>query len=84
MNPYDIFMSPADRAACRCGEGDALPTAAVTVAAPGASAMPSLAMVYAKLQSFEGVYSHEEALSRGTLFEELDLPFYGGKRGISK
>lgn len=81
MNPYDIFMSPADRAACRPCEGEALPTAAaVAVGAPGASGMPSLAMVYAKLQPFEGTYSPEEGLSRGTLFAALDMPFTAGGR----
>lgn len=82
MNPYDIFMSPADRAACCHGEGEAMPTAAsvVPTAAIGGAAMPSLAMVYAKLQPFEGTYSPEEALSRGTLFAALDMPFTAGGR----
>ena len=44
---------------------------------------PSLAMVYSPRQSFRGLYSPMEALSRGTLFEELDKPLMavkGGKR----
>ncbi len=41
----------------------------------------SLAMMYVPFQRFERLYDGEKALSRGTLFEELDLPFYGGKRG---
>ena len=41
----------------------------------------SLAMMYVPFQRFERIYNEEKALSRGTLFEELDLPFYGGKRG---
>lgn len=41
----------------------------------------SLAMMYVPYQRFEKLYDGEKALSRGTLFEELDLPFYGGKRG---
>lgn len=44
----------------------------------------SLAMMYIPYQRFERLYDEEKALSRGTLFEELDLPFYGGKRGNSK
>ena len=33
-----------------------------------------LAMVYSPFQTFEGLYSPEEALVRGTLFEALDKP----------
>ena len=44
----------------------------------------SLAMAYVPYQRFEKLYSEEKALARGTLFEELDLPFYGGKRGNAK
>lgn len=44
----------------------------------------SLAMMYVPYQRFERLYDEEKALTRGTLFEELDLPFYGGKRGNSK
>jgi hypothetical protein len=33
-----------------------------------------LAMVYAPCQAFRGLYDSETALSRGTLFTELDLP----------
>ena len=36
-----------------------------------------LASVYAPLQCFVKVYDREKALSRGTIFEELDLPFMG-------
>ena len=44
----------------------------------------SLAMMYIPYQRFERLYDDEKALNRGTLFEELDLPFYGGKRGNLK
>ena len=37
------------------------------------------AMVYAPCQTFRGLYDPETALSRGTLFTELDLPL--GKEG---
>ena len=37
-----------------------------------------LAMVYSPAQEFEGLYDVEKALSRGTLFEKLDLVFYSG------
>ena len=38
---------------------------------------PSLAMVYAPVQAFEDLYQPEEALCKGTLFKQLDLPFHG-------
>ncbi len=41
----------------------------------------SLAMVYAPEQEWEGLYEVEEALSHGTLFHALDLPFYCGCGG---
>ena len=44
----------------------------------------SLAMAYVPFQRFENLYNDEKALDRGTLFAELDLPFYGGKRGNGK
>lgn len=37
-------------------------------------------MTYASMQVFRKLYTPEEALCRGTLFCELDLPFRGGKR----
>lgn len=44
----------------------------------GLSSYP-LAMVYSPLQKFHELYEIDVALSRGTLFSELDLPFEGGK-----
>lgn len=38
-----------------------------------------LAMAYVPRQKWRNAYSPEEALSRGTLFAELDLPFYPPK-----
>jgi len=35
-----------------------------------------LAMAYVPLQEWEMLYDDETALSRGTLFEALDLPWY--------
>ncbi|MBQ8408191.1 MAG: spore coat associated protein CotJA [Clostridia bacterium] len=42
-----------------------------------------LAMVYSPYQIFREIYTPDVALSRGTLFSELDLPFegYKGKGG---
>lgn len=38
------------------------------------SDMPALAMVYAPIQKWRGLYDAESALTRGTLFSELDKP----------
>ena len=40
----------------------------------------SLAMVYAPKQAFEGLLEPTAALSAGTLFRELEKPFYGARR----
>ncbi len=44
-----------------------------------------LAMVYSPCQLWQKAYSPDKALERGTLFEELDLPFEPSKckRGIT-
>lgn len=39
-----------------------------------------LAMSYVPMQKWRKVYEPDVALSRGTIFEELDLPFKGGSR----
>lgn len=47
---------------------------------PACRCMPSLAMVYAKPQSFHEMYEAAEGLARGTIFRELDMPLKGGHR----
>ena len=42
--------------------------------APGRMA---LAMAYLAEQPFEDLYEPSEALARGTLFRQLDMPFHG-------
>ena len=44
---------------------------------------PVEAMAYVPFQQFQTVYSPEKALNSGTMFPELDKPFYGG-RGVPK
>jgi len=44
----------------------------------------SLAMMYVPYQRFENLYEPDKALERGTLFKDLDLPFYGGKGGKNR
>lgn len=36
-----------------------------------------LAMAYVPWQEWRNIYNQEKALQRGTIFEELDLPFQG-------
>lgn len=36
-----------------------------------------LGMVYAPIQAFDSLYDLDKALSSGTVFKELDLPFMG-------
>ena len=40
----------------------------------------SLAMVYSPCQEFDGLYTPEVGLSHGTVFIELDKPFWGARR----
>lgn len=41
-----------------------------------------LAMAYVPMQQWKETYSEDVALSRGTIFPELDLPFTEGKGGM--
>ena len=43
-------------------------------------AFKSLAMVYSPIQAFEGLLEPTAALGAGTLFRELEKPFYGARR----
>ncbi len=38
-----------------------------------------IAMAYVPWQQWKDLYDTREAFKRGTLFKQLDLPFYGGK-----
>ena len=40
----------------------------------------SLAMAYVYPQEFDDLYEADEALCHGTLFRELDMPFYGARK----
>ncbi|MBQ8836766.1 MAG: spore coat associated protein CotJA [Clostridia bacterium] len=39
----------------------------------------SLAMVYSPEQEWQNLYCEEEGFMAGTIFKELDKPFYGAK-----
>ena len=83
-----VSAEPQRRAApaCACGESLAarenaaprMEQPADTSCVPTADdRMPALAMVYAPQQSWQNIYCEEDALTRGTIFAELDKPFYG-------
>ena len=55
--------------ACQCAE---MPMPDVS------DSFPSLAMVYSPFQVFRDIYTPQKALSRGTLFLELDKPWKAG------
>ncbi|MBO5912436.1 MAG: spore coat associated protein CotJA [Clostridia bacterium] len=43
-----------------------------------------IAMAYVPMQKWTEVYTEEDALCRGTLFPELDKPFYGKFTGAKR
>lgn len=73
---YDEYMTPADRAACPPELQEML--SGLNGQAGGACRFPSLAMVYAPVQEFTGLYAPAEGLSRGTIFAGLDKPLLVG------
>lgn len=72
-------------APCACREGAETRSAAPRMERPEQSPCTpdadndvlALAMVYSPRQSWQKIYCEEDALMRGTIFEELDKPFYG-------
>ena len=44
-------------------------------------ANPVLAMSYVPMQFYRDMYSTEKGFSAGTIYPELDKPFYGGNIG---
>ena len=62
----------ANRNQCAPQREEAAPNICRTPVYPGVS----LAMVYSPCQAFADLYEPEAALERGTIFRELDKPFY--------
>ena len=75
---YDEYMTPADRAACPREMQEML--AGLSGQGAGACHYPSLAIVYAPMQEFTGLYTPAEGLAHGTLFAALDKPLMTGGR----
>ncbi len=53
-------------------QGDAVPFS------QGTHASRSLAMAYVPNQCFENLFEVSAALDKGTIFQDLNFPFYGG------
>ena len=82
MEPYDYTPGVMTDAVAA-----AMAAKAEADAEDGLSAFPrkvSLAMAYVPYQRFEALYEGGDALSHGTLFRLLDLPFYGAKKQPTK
>ena len=75
---YDEYMTPADRAACPPEVQEML--SGLSGQGTAACHYPSLAIVYAPMQDFSGLYTPAEGLAHGTLFLALDKPLMGGGR----
>ena len=76
------------RSACpitrQCGERNEMPSGCGCGCQSDGNTYPAdfnttLAMVYSPLQEFQNLYCEEEGLMAGTIFRELDKPFYGPK-----
>ncbi len=64
---------------CGCGSGNKEPRE--TYRPDTTLAGFPLAMVYSPYQQFDNLFTPDEALCKGTLFVELDKPFYGNRGG---
>ena len=79
---FGVGYRPRRCVGCACGErkeDDSDENSPCTSGNCPLSGKP-LAMVYSPEQAFEGLYEPEEGLSHGTIFEALDMPFYGDGR----
>lgn len=76
-DPLFRFLSVAGGGPC-CEEAPVTPLPAMPE--NGCLSGRSLAMVYSPCQEFEGVYEPMAGLAAGTIFRELEKPFYGARR----
>lgn len=77
VTPVSVRMNNA-RPHCDSGSPEqSVPDTRRTSCLLSSQDVPSLAMVYAPCQSWQKLYESAKALSRGTLFAELDKPFVG-------
>ena len=73
-----LQQSGNGRGSC-CGEAEPRGNANTENGCGQGWSAPSLAMVYAPMQRFEELYEPDESLCHGTLFRQLDKPFWGGR-----
>lgn len=67
----DLKITPKD-----CAQ-DGIPTLPCDSGEKNSLVSPSLGMAYVPMQQFKDLYDTDYALQAGTIFQELDLPFYG-------
>ena len=81
-NQGDLAETPnhASHSKCLCGHKNRPAESAKTPCGCPSSQQPALAMVYSPFQNWQKLYPPDIALSRGTMFEELDLPLEVGKK----
>ena len=73
---HDNGCSQSDDSYGHFERGEGMPGYEDTHRSWGLDGYP-LAMVYSPIQKWRNIYDCETALVRGTIFEELDLPFLG-------
>ena len=74
---FSRFLGLGARGACQSFGAREVPSCQERAEAP-INKVKSLAMVYPEKQAFIMIYDPEIALENGTMFEELNKPFFGG------
>ncbi|MDD4564427.1 MAG: spore coat associated protein CotJA [Eubacteriales bacterium] len=78
LRDYDCYRCPEpEHTMPECAQPDYIAPERVESACSAVDACP-LAMAYVPMQRWRDIYEPAKALSRGTIFAELDLPFLGG------
>ncbi|MGB8451149.1 MAG: spore coat associated protein CotJA [Anaerocolumna sp.] len=67
----DLKIAPKD-----CSQ-NGIPTLPCDSSKQTSLSAPSLAMAYVPMQQFRNLYDQNYAFQVGTIFKDLDLPFYG-------
>ena len=81
VNQYDLSsLTPGERSCAPRCDGSVPHGCAEDTVLDTCLTGKSLAMVYSPCQMFEGLYTPEEGLCRGTVFMELEKPFWGARR----
>lgn len=72
-----------ERPSCGCRCGQVRPSVTIPSDSMQTACTSRVGYAYVPVQTFNDIYSPAEALCRGTLFPELDMPFgmYGAEVG---